>query len=195
PLSAKLLQPTDVELSGVVDREKLLDISGRTRAVQLAYAKKHGLSHSSPAGGCLLTNIETGARFNDLASNNPQFSLVDFKLLAYGRHFRTSPKYRVIISRDEGENETLERLYMPNMFRIYLRDVLGPLAVGIGEPDEEELRFSASAVMRFSKARNENVAAVAVERDGQRRVFNVKSAEECELDRHRVTSRKPVPAS
>ena len=190
PLSAKLLEPTDVELSGIVDREKLFDISGRTRAVQLAYAAKHGLSHSAPAGGCLLTNVETGVRFNDLAANNLQFSLVDFKLLAYGRHFRTSQKFRVIVSRDENENEVLEKLYQPEIYKIFLRDTLGPLAIGIGEPDEDELRFGASAVMRFSKARNEDQAAVIVEKDGQQRVLNVKTVKDDELDKYRVTSRK-----
>jgi len=190
PLSAKLLEPTDVELSGIVDREKLLDISGRTRAVQLAYAAKHGLSHSAPAGGCLLTNVETGTRFNDLASYNSSFSLADFKLLAYGRHFRTSPKYRVIVSRNEGENEVLEKLYRPDMYKIFLRDTLGPLALGIGSPDEDELRFGAGAVMRFSKVRNENSAAVIVERDGVSRVLDVKAVMEDELDRYRVISRK-----
>jgi len=190
PLSAKLLEPTEVELSGIVDREKLLGISGRTRAVQLAYSAKHGLSHSPPAGGCLLTNIETGVRFNDLAAHNPQFTLADFKLLAYGRHFRTSPKYRVIVSRHENENEVLEQLYMPEMYKIFLRDTLGPLAVGVGEPDEDELRFSASAVMRFSKVRSENQAAVIIERDGRNSVLNVNTAEEHELDKYRVTSRK-----
>jgi len=190
PLSAKLLEPTDVELSGIVDREKLLGISGRTRAVQLAYSAKHGLSHMPPAGGCLLTNVETGVRFDDLAANDPQFSLADFKLLAYGRHFRTSSKYRVIVSRNENENEVLEQLYRPNMYRLFLRDTLGPLALGIGSPDEEELRFSASAVMRFSKVRNENQAAVTIETNGQSRVLDVKAAEEHELDKYRVTSRK-----
>jgi len=190
PLSAKLLEPTDIELSGLVDREKLLDISGRTRAVQLAYAARYGLSHSSPAGGCLLTNIETGARFNDLAFHNPQFSLVDFKLLAYGRHFRMSPRYRVVISRDEEENNVLEKLYRPGMFRISLRDALGPLALGLGEPDEAELRFSASAVVRFSRARNESQAAVAVEKDGNSRIFNVGTASENDLDKYRITSKK-----
>ncbi|MDR0306188.1 MAG: hypothetical protein LBI42_05030 [Chitinispirillales bacterium] len=190
PLSAKLLEPTEIELSGIVDREKLLGISGRTRTVQLAYAKRYGLSHSSPAGGCLLTNIETGARFNDLVSYSPQFSLVDFKLLAYGRHFRTSPHYRVIISRDEEENNVLEKLYRPGILRISLRDTPGPLALGLGKPDEAELIFSASAVMRFSRARNQDQATVIIDKDGKSSIFNVGAADEHELDKYRITSKK-----
>ena len=205
PLSAKLLTPTEVEEAGIVDREKLLDISGRSRAAQLAYAKEYGLQHSAPAGGCLLTNVETGARFDDLASHDPQYSLVDFKLLAYGRHFRTSPKYRVIISRDESEYDTLEKIYtsvlastppLPKMIRIFLRDATGPLALGVGEPEESDLRFSAAAVARFSKLRNAESAAVVISGSingtEQNRVLEVKAAGESELDKYRVSSNKKV---
>jgi tRNA U34 2-thiouridine synthase MnmA/TrmU len=200
PLSAKLLPPTEVELAGIVDREKLFDISGRTRAVQLAYAKEHGLIHASPAGGCTLTNLETGARFADLMANNPLFSLIDFKLIAYGRHFRTSPKYRVIISRNSGENEIIEKLYASlqasspsNVFQMYLRDAPGPLAIGLGEPSEDDLRFSAAATARFSKIRDmESVAVIISGNNFDNRVTNVRPAEESELDRYRVSSDKKV---
>jgi hypothetical protein len=171
------LPPTAAENAGIVDREKLLGISGRSRAAQLAYALEHGLIHSAPAGGCLLTNIETGVRFADLAEHNPEFSLVDFKLLAYGRHFRASPKYRVIVSRDGDENEVIEKICgfaagglggdappqpgpPPNIVQFYLRDAMGPLAIGLGEPEEADLRFSAAAVVRFSKMRGAGIAAV-----------------------------------
>jgi len=230
PLSAKLLDSTEAEVAGIIDREKLLDITGRSRSVQLAYAKEHGLMHSSPAGGCILTNIETGARFNDLAANNPEYSLADFKLLAYGRHFRTSPEYRVIVSRDEGENDALEKILAlastlksasvltteaglmqgpastvtegrkstpvsasaPNMVQMYLRDALGPLALGIGDPEESDLQFAASAVVRFSRMRSAEKAAVTVRGNVNgneiNRVLEVKPADDAELDRARISS-------
>jgi tRNA U34 2-thiouridine synthase MnmA/TrmU len=205
PLSAKLLEPTDVELAGIVDREKLLGISGRSRAAQLAYAKEHGLAHSSPGGGCILTNVETGARFLELAAHDPQFSLVDFKLLAYGRHFRTSPDYRVIVSRDESENDILEKLYLqalsssptstsPKICMMYLRDATGPLALGIGEAGEDDLRFSASAVVRFSKMRGAERAAVVISENAgggkSERAIEVGAADKSELDKYRISSGK-----
>ena len=88
PLSAKLLEPTIPEVNGIINRDELFDLSGRSRKPQLAYAAKHGLIHSAPAGGCILTNEETAKRFVELSSSKPQFTLTDFKLLAYGRHFR-----------------------------------------------------------------------------------------------------------
>jgi tRNA U34 2-thiouridine synthase MnmA/TrmU len=214
PLSAKLLAPTDAEIAGIIDREKLLDISGRSRAVQLAYAKQHGLSHSSPAGGCLLTNIETGARFMDLMSHDPQFTLTDFKLLAYGRHFRTSPEYRAIISRDDTENDAIEKIIARgglcrraeepagaglapalisrssanNILQMYLRDTTGPIALGIGEPTESDLQFSASAVVRFSKMRTAGSAAVIIKGSGEDRVIDAKPADESLLNKYRISS-------
>ncbi|MCL2183213.1 MAG: 7-cyano-7-deazaguanine synthase [Chitinispirillia bacterium] len=203
PLSAKLLDPTDAELAGIVDREKLLDITGRSRQVQLAYAKEHGLAHSSPAGGCILTNIETGARFIDLAEHDQHYSLADFKLLAYGRHFRTSQNYRVIVSRNEDENDALERIHAaalsspkstsaPNIVQMYLRDTLGPLALGIGEPDESGLQFAASAVMRFSRLRNEEKAAVvisgSINGNDINRILETKPANDADIDRMRISA-------
>ncbi|MCW8892049.1 MAG: thiamine biosynthesis protein, partial [Deltaproteobacteria bacterium] len=56
PLSAKLLPITPMEESGIVDREQLLDIHGRSRKRQQALAKEWGyLDYPESGGGCLLT--------------------------------------------------------------------------------------------------------------------------------------------
>jgi tRNA-uridine 2-sulfurtransferase len=216
PLSAKLLPPTEAEEAGIIDREKLLAISGRSRAVQLAYSKQHGLRHSSPGGGCLLTNVETAARFNELAAHNPRFTLEEFKLLAYGRHFRRPSGYRVIIARDGDENDRIERICrlaelpgisapwlntsiqqnpnqdaskrIPKIRLFYLRDTTGPIAVGLGDPDESDLQFSAAAVVRFSRLRGEEHATVAICGDGVDRVIETRAAAEEELDTCRICS-------
>jgi len=43
PLSAKLLPPSRAELMGWVDREKLLDINGRSRQRQMELMEYYGL--------------------------------------------------------------------------------------------------------------------------------------------------------
>ena len=56
PLSARLLPVTPMEETGLVDREQLLDIQGRSRKRQQALAEAWGYSSYPPsAGGCLLT--------------------------------------------------------------------------------------------------------------------------------------------
>ena len=73
PLCAKNLQPTEMELNGLVDREKLMKISGRSRKVQMALAEEWGIKeYPSPAGGCRLTEPGYAYRplFVDHTSNS-----------------------------------------------------------------------------------------------------------------------------
>jgi tRNA U34 2-thiouridine synthase MnmA/TrmU len=56
PLSAAKLEATIPEVNGLVDRSKLLGISGRSRKKQISLAAEKGIKdYSCPAGGCLLT--------------------------------------------------------------------------------------------------------------------------------------------
>ncbi len=91
PLSAKLLPKTSYEEQGLVDRDRLLDISGRSRKRQLELIKKHGVKYfPSPAGGCRLTENEFGVKLKQLLENDGQgrkLEKVDFELLRIGRHF------------------------------------------------------------------------------------------------------------
>lgn len=58
PLSAKLLPETIPEKEGLVDRDRLLDITGRSRKRQIDLAQQFGITnYPAPAGGCLLTDI------------------------------------------------------------------------------------------------------------------------------------------
>lgn len=67
PMSAKLLAPTLPELEGKLDREKLLDISGRSRERQIRLAAEFGIvDYPSPAGGCKLTEEAYGRKLKDL---------------------------------------------------------------------------------------------------------------------------------
>ncbi len=63
PLCAQLLKPTRPEVEGLVDREKLLGMTGRSRKPQMELAERMGIRHyPSPAGGCLLTDPELANR-------------------------------------------------------------------------------------------------------------------------------------
>ena len=91
PLSAKLLPETIYEKQGLVDREKLLDISGKSRKRQLELVKKYGVEYfPSPAGGCRLTENEFGLKVKKLLDNDGQvrkLTKLDFELLRIGRHY------------------------------------------------------------------------------------------------------------
>jgi tRNA-specific 2-thiouridylase len=115
PLSAKLLPPTTVEREGRIDRSKLYDLQGRSRRRQLALAKEYGISRfMQPAGGCcFLTDEAYSRKFRDLlmhAGGRPP-SMDDIYLLGVGRHLRLSPSLKVIVGRDEVENNFLARYF------------------------------------------------------------------------------------
>ncbi|MEM2956503.1 MAG: tRNA 4-thiouridine(8) synthase ThiI [Candidatus Pacearchaeota archaeon] len=105
PLSAKLLEETIPEEKGLVDRNKLLDIQGRRRKIQLEMAKKYNLKFPSPGGGCLLCEKEFAKKLSDLFEHN-EINEEDIKLLKLGRHFRYKNK-KIIIGRNEIENKEL----------------------------------------------------------------------------------------
>ena len=108
PLSAKLLPPSYPELQGWVDREKLLDISGRSRKRQLQLAKQIGLKDfEPPAGGCLLTEIQFCNKLKDFVKYD-KLEVEDIDILKFGRHFRLSDGAKLIVGRNKEDNENLK---------------------------------------------------------------------------------------
>jgi tRNA U34 2-thiouridine synthase MnmA/TrmU len=111
PLSAKLLPPTIPEQKNIVQREKLLDIKGRSRKKQLELANRFGLkSYPSPAGGCLLTDKAFALKLKDLLNYQKVISHRDLELLKVGRHFRLNPSNKAIVGRNKEENEKIASL-------------------------------------------------------------------------------------
>lgn len=110
PLSAKLLEPTLPELEGKLDREQLLDISGRARDRQIALAKEFGIvDYPSPAGGCKLTEEAFGRKLKDLLTHEGLDDRTLVELLLVGRRFRLPDGSSIILGRDGRENATLNQ--------------------------------------------------------------------------------------
>ena len=109
PMSAKLLEPTIPELEGRLDREKLLDISGRGRERQIALAAEFGIvDYPSPAGGCKLTEEGFCRKLKDLKDHEGLGNRKLVELLRVGRRFRLPGGSSVILGRDKDENERLK---------------------------------------------------------------------------------------
>ena len=112
PLSAKVLPETPMERDGRVDRERLCDLSGRSRKPQMALAEKFGVrDYPAPAGGCLLTDEGYSARLKDLFDHQENIETVEMDFLMYGRHLRLDGKIKIIVGRNNKDNENLLRLY------------------------------------------------------------------------------------
>lgn len=134
PLSAKLLEVTAPEKEGKIEREKLLDISGRSRARQIELAKEYGISeYPSPAGGCLLTESDFSQKLRTLFEKWPEAQTIDCELLKSGRIFWLEvlgEKVLLAISRDEAEGVALEKLAkIGGGTLVNLVDITGPTAV------------------------------------------------------------------
>ena len=161
PLSAKLLPPTVPEREGMVDRERLESISGRSRQRQMALARELGIADwPQPAGGCCYLTDESFARkFFDIldsreaAGGERRIALDDVILLSTGRHFRLSPRAKLVVGRSEVENALLEH-HAAGRARLEARDVLGPVALVEGEPTWEERLLAARIVARYGKGKD-----------------------------------------
>ncbi|MBC7364471.1 MAG: tRNA 4-thiouridine(8) synthase ThiI [Candidatus Aminicenantes bacterium] len=129
PLSAKLLPPTRAEEEGLVDREKLLDISGRSRKRQLELAARYGIKNfPTPAGGCLLTDPGFSQRLKNLLNWRGKLLVEDILLIKLGRLFFEEEAF-FVIGRNEQENEKLRKRMLADDVVIHLADGLGPLTV------------------------------------------------------------------
>lgn len=187
PLSALQLRPTVPEEQGWVDRNSLLSIAGRGRREQLAYARRFGLMHGAPAGGCMLTFEGAGARLADLHGHVPDFSFNDLQLVAEGRHFRMSGLFRMIIGRNRSENQIISDLFLETDIRFEMAGMLGPLGLGRGTPAEGDLEKCASILSRYSRLRDRETVPVAITEEGVRSIFEVKPADEELCTKHIVS--------
>jgi tRNA-specific 2-thiouridylase len=164
PLSAKLLEPTIPEKEGIVRREELLDIQGRSRRPQIELARKKGIDYyPSPAGGCLLTDPGFSNRLRELLLMNRSPADSDIQLLRYGRHFRLSDGSKVIIARHEEEIGCLLDLTREGDMVFSLAEFPGPVAIVKNRDKAGHLNWIedvAALTARYSKARDKKEVRV-----------------------------------
>ena len=162
PLCAKHLEPTIPEKEGLVDREQLLAIKGRSRKEQIQLADIFEIKdYRCPAGGCSLTDPEFAFRMKDLLEYSDP-SVNDVNLLKLGRHFRLDSKTKIIVGRREEDNTRIEALAQKGDFLLLMEKIQGPLVLVRGDVTEEKLEFAASITARYSKEQNENIATVKI---------------------------------
>ena len=184
PLCAQLMDPTEAERAGLVDRGRLLRLSGRGRAEQQRLAAEFGITdYPAPAGGCLLTDVNLTARFRRFApgifaasaTKGDDFLVNSFRLLLFGRHFEPAPGQWFVLGRDQRDNEKMETLRLPGDRLFQCADRPGPLGllrVLSGEADAETLApIPAGLVLRYAKKVNGRAGEgiVRIERDGETR--------------------------
>lgn len=167
PLSAQLLPPTIPETEGWIDRSRLLDISGRSRARQMQLAEHYGLvDYPSPAGGCLLTQESFGKRLRKFLDLRPEADSQSTEILKVGRHFYLGEDQLLIVGRNHNENERLNELAGEQDYLFKALDRPGPLGLlrPLQTAEKPELEQAARIVARYSDARDEAVARIKISR-------------------------------
>jgi tRNA U34 2-thiouridine synthase MnmA/TrmU len=187
PLSAKLLPVTLPEKEGLIDREKLLDISGRSRRRQLELAEKFGLKeYPTPAGGCLLTDPVFSGKLRKLIRWRGFLKKEDVELVKFGRSF-FEKDFWIVVSRNESENRAVEKVAVETDILITTNSVPGPLTVlRFRDEDkqseyEKAIRTASLLTIRYSKARELDGAEVRIKENDEERIVRFRHDEWKEL--------------
>ncbi|NOT12584.1 MAG: tRNA (5-methylaminomethyl-2-thiouridylate)-methyltransferase [Methylococcaceae bacterium] len=178
PLCAKNLPPTLPEREGWIDREKLHDITGRSRKPQMKMAATFGFDdYAQPAGGCcFLTDKNYSAKLVDLwqAQGNKNYELDDVMLLKVGRHIRPAAHFKLIVAREEGEGRFLQG-YKKDFISMSSLSHAGPLVLIDGSPSAEDLYLAASITARYGQGRNAELVDIGITtKEGSERTIQVK---------------------
>ena len=174
PLSALLLEPTIPEREGLIDRTRLLGLSGRRRDPQFELARKFGITeYPSPAGGCKLTEEAFGRKLKDLMEHEGLDDRRLVELLAVGRRFRLPGGSGVILGRDSTDNARLESLRAPGETLLRPVNVPGPTALvpRLCEGDRDAIVAIVAAWSRYDRLEGE--IKVRISADGSNEEINV----------------------
>ncbi len=175
PLSAQLLPESIPEREGLVDRSRLLDLSGRSRKAQMQLAKEYGITdYPTPAGGCLLTEQVYSDRLRELLAHDPNPSEAALELLKCGRHFRLPGGAKIIVGRRQADNNFLQKYYNSRTDTlIRLSKLPGPLVLVPEGSDAQVIRLAAAMAVGYSKAPKDSAADVQVVSPGETEVIRV----------------------
>jgi len=187
PLSARLLPETLPEKQGKVDRERLLSIRGRSRKPQTELAKKYGITeYAQPAGGCLLTDPMYSRRLKEIMEKQPDFDKRDAELLAIGRHFRIESGEKIIVGRDQADNEKLLAIKNDGDVTLDVIDYPSPIAMIPNGGSEKAIMIASSIIALYSDApKNDKVKVIYYYKD-KSNVILVNPFPKDEIDKIRI---------
>jgi hypothetical protein len=196
PLCAQLMKETEPELQGLVDRSKLMKMSGRGRSAQIALAKEYGISdYPAPAGGCVLADPILSRRIKGLYADQSilqaaQVSVLDVRVLLVGRQLLLPGGGWLILGRDEQDNERIEALAQPEDAILRMEDWPGPTALlkkieqySSEQDKKRDLSIAASLVVRYGRSLPDGVTTreVTCKIAGEHTVMDVSPMEEEEF--------------
>jgi len=185
PLSGGLLPETIPEKKGLIKRENLLKLKGRSRRSALALAQEKNITEFfTPSGGCLLTDPGFSRRLADLMRFQENITESDIALLKVGRHFRLNNETKLVIGREEEENILIEKFANAGEFLLYVPDTGSPNGLLLG--DKKFVNTAAQIVARYSDKKDQPQVEVwykAKKKTGKVTVAPIKNEE---LNKYRI---------
>jgi tRNA-specific 2-thiouridylase len=176
PLSAQLLPETIPEQEHLIDRQRLLAISGRSRREQLALAQRYQITeYLTPGGGCLLTDPIFARRLKDLFAHGDRPEVREIELLKIGRHLRLSPGAKMVVGRHAQDNERIAVLVAPDDDLLKVGGYPGPLCLIPSGGSSEEIQQGATICVRYSDAPKDTEVMVIWSRGGEEKEIRVRS--------------------
>ena len=177
PLCAQFLPETLPEREGWVNRDQMLDFSGRNRKPQMALAEEFGFKdYATPAGGCcFLTDKSYSEKLVDMWKHRSSrdYELDDIMMLKVGRHIRPRDNFKMIIAREEGEGKFLEG-YRKQFITMLSKSHSGPLVLIDGEVNADDIQLAAQIVARYGQGRDaENVDVEVTYLNGEQELVSV----------------------
>ena len=187
PLSAALLPPTEPELKGLIRREDLGKIRGRSRKDQLRMAQEFGFENPPNAGGgCLLTDPAFTIRVKDLFNHIETPTTNDIDLLKIGRHFRFDEKTKLIVGRNKDENEVIKALALDGDILLEAKDHVGPITLIRGENAQDHVELGAAITLRYGDAPKDTPSVVTVQKNDVKSEASVVPAIESSYLQYRI---------
>ncbi len=162
-------------------------IKGRSRKTQLQMAKEFGIENPPNAGGgCLLTEKYFGKKCMDLFNHVETPTTNDIDLLKIGRHFRLDEKTKLVVGRNENENQIIKALALPEDILLETKDHVGPISILRGNTAAKYTDFAASVTLRYSDAPKDKPEYVTLTQDSHTSNIHVTSAKEDSYKKYRI---------
>lgn len=154
PLCAKLMEPTAMEQAGIVNRDRLLDLEGRSRNMQISLIEQYNvIEYPNPSGGCLLTMKEYADNIKRIMHMG-MLTRQSAALLKNGRIVFYESGF-AIIGRDREQNERI--VSMAGNAPLYqIEHGKGPVGIILGELNSEDMDNFKMRMKQYSKTLEHN---------------------------------------
>jgi len=162
PMSAKLMEPTTPEIERWVDRDRLLDISGRSREIQMRLAKEYGWEdYESPGGGCLLTDEHFSDRIREFVAHDT-LTIDEIDILKYGRHFRLPDGSKLVVGRNLEDNEGLQSITSDKYIKVKL-PIAGPSSLLGRDATKDDRELAAKIAITYARSSHNEIYDILVD--------------------------------